>query len=92
MVLSTQYWIDLDTLSTGVTYYYRICAVNEDTEGAYAYLSGTVDGLSNQIDLVSSFDVDSSSQNGFNLLAVLSIISFFELGLIITHFRQSFIA
>ncbi|MBN1329919.1 MAG: S8 family serine peptidase [Candidatus Heimdallarchaeota archaeon] len=39
---ATQYWADDDTLSTGVTYYYRIRAVHNELAGDYAYWSGTV--------------------------------------------------
>ncbi|MHA1503405.1 MAG: S8 family serine peptidase [Candidatus Heimdallarchaeota archaeon] len=89
---ASQYWTDSDTLSTGVTYYYRICAVNEEIEGAYAYWSGKVDGFSNPIDVISSFDTNSLSQNSFNILIVISIFSLIGISQIILRFRQSFVS
>ena len=88
---TVQYWPDPDTLSTGVTYYYRVCAVQNDIEGAYAYWNGEVDGfgMSNPIDLVASIDINSTSQNGYVLLIVLSIISLLGIGQSFIRFRQS---
>jgi len=87
-----QYWTDSDTLSTGVTYYYRVCAVQNDIEGVYTYWSGKVDGFSNPIDLISSFDNSSLTQNSFNILIVMSILSLIGISQIILRFRQSFVS
>ncbi len=90
---TVQYWTDDDTLSTGVTYYYRVSAVQNDIEGTYASWSGKVDGfgLSNPIDLVYTFDINSNPQISYGLIIVLSFLSLLGIGQIIIHNRQSFI-
>ncbi|MHA1364803.1 MAG: hypothetical protein ACTSP5_00125 [Candidatus Heimdallarchaeota archaeon] len=90
---TVQYWPDPDTLSTGVTYYYRVCAVQNDIEGAYAYWNGEVDGfgMSNPIDLVTIYVINSSPQFRYGLIIALSFLSLLGIGQIIVRNRQSFV-